>query len=117
MDTSDCVFCNIINRTIDSSNILKETDDVVAIKDILPKAPTHLIIVPKAHIESANDLTVDQAGLVGKMALLARDMAQELGVADSGYKLVINVGKHGGQTVKHLHMHMLGGKQLAELGI
>lgn len=117
MDTSDCVFCNIINRAIDASNIIKETDEVVVIKDILPKAPTHLLVVPKAHIESVNDLSENEAPLIGKMVLMAREMAQEQGVADTGYKLVFNVGKHGGQTVKHLHMHMLGGKQLAELGI
>ncbi len=114
MDNTDCVFCNIVNRTIASNNIVHETEDIIVIKDIMPKAPTHLLILPKQHIESVNELTAEQASLAGKLIMLAKDMADKCGVADTGYKLVFNVGKHGGQTVKHLHMHMLGGKQLPE---
>lgn len=115
MDNSDCVFCNIINRNIASNNIVHETDDVIVIQDIMPKAPTHLLILPKQHIESINDLTGAQAALAGKLIMTAKDMATKFNVSDTGYKLVFNVGKHGGQTVKHLHLHMLGGKQLPEL--
>ncbi len=114
METKDCVFCNIINRTIASNNIVNETDDMIVIKDIMPKAPTHLLILPKQHIDSVNEITEEQGPLAGKILLMAKEMAAKYGIADTGYKLVFNVGKHGGQTVKHLHMHLIGGKQLPE---
>lgn len=110
----DCVFCNIINHTI-ASDIIFENDQMVVIPDILPKAPTHLLVISKAHINSVNELEDKDAALVGAMILKARDVAKDKGVAESGYKLIFNVGRDGGQTVKHLHLHVLGGKQLAEI--
>ena len=114
MDNTDCVFCNIISRNIASNNIVHETNDLIVIKDIMPKAPTHLLILPKVHIDSVNELSPEQAGLAGELVMMAKEMANKYSVAETGYKLVFNVGKHGGQTVKHVHLHMLGGKQLSE---
>jgi histidine triad (HIT) family protein len=109
----DCVFCNIANRTI-ASDIVYEDDKFMVVRDVLPQAPVHLLIIPKAHIPSVNELSAGDATMVGSMVLLARDQAQKQGIADTGYKLVFNVGKHGGQTVHHLHLHLKGGKQLGE---
>lgn len=109
----DCVFCNIINRTIESQ-ILFEDADLIVIKDILPKAPVHLLIIPKPHTLSINHLSEDQQGLVGKMIMVAKDMAVKYGVAETGYKLLFNVGRDGGQVIPHLHLHLMGGKNLGE---
>jgi len=109
----DCVFCNIANHTM-TSTIIKEDDELMVIKDILPKAPVHLLVIPKKHIPSVTDLGDADSDLVGKMILAAKKVAEEQGVAQSGYKLIFNVGKHGGQIVPHLHLHLLGGKQLPE---
>jgi histidine triad (HIT) family protein len=111
---NDCVFCNIINRTLSSDNIVHETDDIIVLKDILPKAPVHLLVIPKEHILSVNELTEDNTALLGKMILEARDMAKKHEVDATGYKLIFNVGRHGNQTIEHIHLHLLGGKQLAE---
>lgn len=86
----------------------------MVIKDILPKAPVHLLVIPKKHIPSVTDLSDADSDLVGKMIMAGKKVAEEQGVAQSGYKLIFNVGKHGGQIVPHLHLHLLGGKQLPE---
>lgn len=109
----DCIFCNIANKTI-AAGIVYEDDQLMVVQDILPKAPVHLLVIPKAHIASVNDLDAEHIGIVGKMVLLAKDQARSHGVADSGYKLIFNVGPDGGQTVQHLHLHLLGGKPLGE---
>jgi len=109
----DCVFCNIINKTI-SSEILFESENLVVIRDIMPKAPVHLLVVPKKHIISASHLEQSDRQLIGEMVLAAKDMATKSGVGDTGYKLVFNVGKDGGQVIPHLHMHLLGGKHMGE---
>ncbi len=109
----DCVFCNIINRTV-KSDVLYEDDDLIIIKDIMPKAPVHVLIIPKKHIASVSEVTNGDKELLGSMVLAAKRVAEEQGIGQSGYKLVYNVGKHGGQTVPHLHLHVLGGKQLLE---
>lgn len=111
--TEDCVFCNIANKTIDSE-ILHEDDQLLVIKDIMPKAPVHLLIMPKEHIVSINELEQSHQDLIGAMILQAKRQAREQGVDQSGYKLVFNVGKDGGQVIPHLHLHVLGGKQLEE---
>ena len=111
--TDDCVFCNIINRTIDSE-ILEETEDYIIIRDILPKAPVHVLIIPKKHIISLNHLEKGDELMVGKLIFAAKNIANKLGVSDSGYKLIFNVGKDGGQVIAHLHLHMMGGKPLPE---
>ena len=109
----DCVFCNIINKTIESK-ILFENGELVVIKDILPKAPVHLLIMPKRHIISAGHLEPTDKELVGEMVLVAKDMAEKFGISETGYKLVFNVGRDGGMVVPHLHLHLLGGKSLGE---
>ncbi len=104
----DCIFCKIINKEI-SSEIIFEDEEVVVFKDIKPKSPVHLLIVPKKHIESINEAQEEDKELIGKLFLVARDFAKKTGVSDSGYKLLINVGEGGGQEVFHLHVHLMGG--------
>ena len=95
-----------------SADIVFENDQVIVFKDILPKAPVHLLVIPKKHIESVTDLTEADSAMLGQLILTAKEVAEKQGIAESGYKLIFNVGKHGGQVIKHLHIHMLGGKQL-----
>jgi histidine triad (HIT) family protein len=109
----DCVFCNIVNRTIESQ-ILFENERLIVIKDILPKAPVHLLVLPKKHILSIDHLETDDEPLVGEMIVLAKEMGKKYGVGETGYKLVFNVGRDGGQVIPHLHLHLLGGKKLGE---
>jgi histidine triad (HIT) family protein len=109
--TEDCIFCNIIGKTI-SAEIVEENDELIVIRDILPKAPVHLLIIPKQHIASVEYLTADHRTLVGDLVLAAQAQARKQGVAERGYKLIWNVGPDGGQTVQHLHLHLLGGKKL-----
>lgn len=94
--------------------MLLETDNIMVIKDIMPKAPVHLLIVSKKHIPSVNELTAVDGSLIAEIVLAAKEQAAKAGIAETGYKLVWNVGKHGGQVIPHLHLHVLGGKQLAE---
>lgn len=107
----DCVFCSIVNKVLEKE-LLYEDEKVVVFKDILPKAPVHLLIVSKEHIISLNHLTDAQEDLVGHMINIARKMALKYGVYESGYRLVFNVGRDGGQVIPHLHLHLMGGKNL-----
>jgi len=109
----DCVFCNIINKTIESE-ILFENERLIVIKDILPKAPVHLLIVPKKHILSITHTEPQDEALVGEMVVVAKEMALKFGVGETGYKLVFNVGRDGGQVIPHLHLHLMGGKKMGE---
>lgn len=109
----DCVFCNIAQHKL-PADIVLETDNIVVFKDIMPKAPVHLLVITKKHIPSVNELTSADGSLIAEMVLAAKDQAALAGIAESGYKLVWNVGKHGGQVIPHIHLHLLGGKQLAE---
>lgn len=104
----DCLFCKIAHREI-PSEFLYEDDDFVVFKDIKPHAPVHLLIVPKQHIRSINDLESKDAELLGRMFLVAKEMAKAQGVNESGYKLLFNVEKGGGQVIFHLHLHLFGG--------
>ena len=113
MTTNNCVFCKIINKSL-PSQILFEDGDLIVIKDIMPKAPLHLLVIPKKHIVGVNTLEAADEPLAGKMLFAAKEMANKSGVGESGYKLVFNVGKDGGQVVPHLHLHLLGGKKLSE---
>ncbi|MEL1136175.1 histidine triad nucleotide-binding protein [Desulfitobacterium sp. THU1] len=108
---SDCIFCKIINREI-PSEVVYEDERVLAFKDINPVAPVHVLIIPKKHSESLNDLNPEDEALVGHLVIVATQLAEELGIADSGYRLVNNCGDDGGQVVKHLHFHLIGGKRL-----
>lgn len=109
----DCVFCNIIDKTIEAE-FLFENEDLIVIKDILPKAPVHLLIIPRKHILSINHVEQEDEKLAGEMIFVAKEMAKKFGVYETGYKLVFNVGRDGGQVIAHLHMHLLGGKKLPE---
>jgi histidine triad (HIT) family protein len=109
----DCVFCNIVNRTIEAQ-ILFENERLIVIKDILPKAPVHLLIIPKKHILSITHTEAEDEALVGEMIVIAKEMAKKYGIGESGYKLVFNVGRDGGQVIPHLHLHLLGGKLMGE---
>jgi histidine triad (HIT) family protein len=105
----DCIFCKIANKEV-KGEIIYENDKVIAFKDIHPKAVFHILVVPKKHIESVDKLEENDKELVGEMALAAKNIAEDNNI--SGYKLVINVGRDGGQIVDHLHMHLLGGKPI-----
>ena len=107
----DCIFCKIINGEIPSTKVYEDAF-VYAFEDINPEAPVHVVIVPKMHIESLDALDVSHKELIGHLQLMAALIAKEKGIADDGYRLVSNIGKHGGQTVFHLHYHILGGRQL-----
>ena len=105
-----CLFCQIANGET-SSEILFENDVLVVFKDINPAAPVHLLIVPKRHIRSINDLTETDRPILSELLMTARDMAGRHGVAESGYRLFINVERGGGQVIFHLHLHLIGGWQ------
>jgi histidine triad (HIT) family protein len=107
----DCIFCKIINGEIPSKKVYEDAF-VYAFEDINPEAPVHVVIVPKVHIESLDTLDVSHKERIGHLQLMAAQIAKEKGIADDGYRLVSNIGKHGGQTVLHLHYHILGGRQL-----
>ena len=104
----DCIFCKIANGETDT-HFLYETDTVVVFRDINPHAPVHLLIVPKKHIRSINDLAEDDGPILSEAVMAARLMARDLGIDRSGYKLLFNVESGGGQVIFHLHMHLLGG--------
>lgn len=104
-----CLFCRIVTREV-AAEIVAENEDCLAFKDAHPEAPVHILVIPKKHISSLNDLA-DGAD-VGALAMMAAEVAREAGVADSGYRTVINTNGNGGQSVFHLHMHVLGGRKL-----
>jgi len=106
-----CLFCKIIRRDI-PGDIVYEDDEIVAFNDIHPQAPTHVLVVPKRHIETLNDVQADQAELVGKLILRATAIAHERKIAQAGFRLVLNTNRQAGQTVFHIHLHLLGGRAL-----
>jgi len=103
-----CTFCKIIEGKL-SAEIIYKDKKFIAFKDINPKAPFHILIVPKRHINSVNHLKLKDKELVGGLILVAKKIAKKIGIAKKGYKLVFNVGKGGGQLINHLHLHLLGG--------
>lgn len=105
---SDCIFCRIIQGDSSAKFVYKD-NDMVAFHDTKPDAPVHVLIVPVEHIESINALEERHSAVISKMMLKAKEIAEELGIKDSGYKLVINVGSGAGQIVFHLHIHLIGG--------
>ena len=109
----DCIFCKIIDGEIPSEKVYEDSD-VLAFRDIAPQAPQHIVIIPKKHIKSANELAEDTAEVVGKVFLAAGKIAKELGFAENGYRIVNNCGEDGGQTVGHLHFHLLAGRQMSD---
>ncbi len=113
---NDCIFCKIRDGEI-PSEILYRDDDCFVIRDINPIAPTHLLIIPNQHFAQLSELGSEPNSVFSSMFAAARAMAEREGVADSGYRLIINQGSDGGQEVMHLHMHLLGGKPLRRLGL
>ena len=107
----DCIFCRIAAGGI-PANVLHQDEDLVAFRDIDPKAPVHVLVIPRRHVDSVNELESGDAGLVGRMVLVARSVAISEGIAEPGYRLVLNTGPDGGQSVGHLHLHLLGGRGL-----
>ena len=108
----DCIFCQIVSGKIPSDMVYQD-EEIIAFRDIKPQAPVHLIITPRRHISSLVHLSEADFPLVGRMVAVANRLAKEEGVADSGYRLVINCGKEGGQVVPHLHLHLIGGRMLS----
>jgi histidine triad (HIT) family protein len=105
----DCLFCRIVADEIPSTRVA-EDDTVIAIRDIAPRAPTHILVMPREHVPSAADLTESDAPLLGRAFAMAAEIARSEGIAEGGYRIVTNVGTWGGQTVDHLHFHLMGGR-------
>ena len=108
---TDCLFCKIIAGEIPSTEVYSD-DDIYAFRDINPAAPTHLLVIPKKHLTDVKSAGAEDEALMGKLLLRANDIAAEQGLTDDGFRYVINTGRNGGQTVFHLHLHILGGRQL-----
>jgi histidine triad (HIT) family protein len=108
---SDTIFDKIIRREI-PADILYEDDEVLAFSYVNPQAPVHFLVIPKQRIPTINDITPEQAALVGKLVLVAQRLAADKGVAEDGYRLVMNCNEYGGQTVFHIHLHVLGGRPM-----
>jgi diadenosine tetraphosphate (Ap4A) HIT family hydrolase len=109
---SDCVFCGIAAGKI-KANLVYQDDAVVAFKDIAPKAPVHILIIPRRHLVSVLDIQSEDHALIGQIFQVAARLAREQGIADSGFRLVVNSGADAGQSVFHLHYHLLGGRQMS----
>lgn len=109
---SGCIFCDIASKKITTS-LLYEDELVVAFNDLYPKAPIHILIIPKQHISTINDIQLDQENLIGHLFSVAKILANQLNIAEKGYRVVMNCNQHGGQAVYHIHLHFLGGKQLS----
>lgn len=110
---ADCIFCKIVNKEI-PSQVLYEDDNILAFKDINPVAPVHILIIPKKHLVNINDLTEEDKVLIGDIFVIIKKLAAELGVSESGYRVVTNTGPDSGQEVAHLHFHLIGGKELGK---
>ncbi len=108
---SDCLFCRIISGELPSAQVYSD-DAVVAIRDISPQAPTHILLLSRKHVASVGELGKADVDLMGKLFAAGTELARREGVAEGGYRLVVNVGRNGGQTVDHLHVHMLGGRPM-----
>ena len=106
---SDCLFCRIAAGEVPAT-VVHDDDLVVAIRDIAPRAPTHILLMPRRHIASAAELTEGDGPMLGRLFAIAADLARSEGIADRGYRLVSNVGRSAGQSVDHLHVHLMGGR-------
>lgn len=108
---SDCLFCGIVEGKI-KGNIVYQDDSVVAFKDVNPKAPVHVLIIPRKHVVGVLDLTAEDGAVIGHIFAVAARLAREQGIADSGFRVVVNSGADAGQSVFHLHYHLLGGRRM-----
>ena len=106
----ECLFCRIVNKEI-PSKIEYEDDELIAINDVNPQAPLHILIIPKEHIERPADVTEGDAAIIGKMVVIAKKIATQKGYAKDGFRLVLNSGPHAGQAVMHVHLHLLAGRK------
>ncbi|TET36985.1 MAG: histidine triad nucleotide-binding protein [Planctomycetota bacterium] len=111
----DCIFCKIAAGDIPADKVY-EDEEILAFKDVNPVAPVHVLFVPKDHIAGVNDLNERTAAIVGKIFLAAQKVAAELGVADSGYRIIANTNRDAGQEVFHIHLHLLGGRRMGAMG-
>ena len=109
---SDCLFCKILEGEI-QADIVFQNDDVLAFRDVNPKAPTHILIIPRMHISTINDLAENHELIMGKLFSVAKIIAAQEGVSDDGYRLVVNCNEKAGQTVFHIHMHLLAGRSMS----
>lgn len=108
----ECVFCRIVAGELPAEIVYQE-EEFLAFRDIAPQAPTHLLVIPKAHVTSAAELTEGQEKFAGRLITIARSLAEKEGIAKRGFRLVINCGAEGGQIVPHLHLHLIGGRHMA----
>lgn len=108
---TDCLFCKMASGAIKPATVYEDAD-VLAFRDIDPKAPTHVLVIPKRHIATLNDLSAADADIVGKLFLVAKEIAQKEGIAVRGYRTVMNCNREAGQSVFHLHLHLLGGRAM-----
>ena len=111
VDAKDCIFCRIIEKQI-PCEVVYEDNKVIGFKDISPQAPVHIVIIPKEHFSDLNCMQENQSEVIGHIFMVAKKIAQTLEIAESGYRVVTNCGKQGGQTVEHIHFHLLGGRML-----
>jgi len=109
---NDCLFCKIVTGDLPADIVLQD-DDVIAFRDISPKAPTHILVIPRQHIATLNDLKTTDTELVGKLYLTASRIAADEGIADAGYRTVMNCNEAAGQSVFHIHLHLLGGRPMS----
>ena len=107
----DCLFCKMVSGEI-QPDVVFEDDDVLAFRDVSPQAPVHVLVIPKSHIATTNELTPEHAVLIGKMVLAARQIAADEGIAEPGYRMVMNCNPEAGLSVYHIHLHMLGGRPM-----
>lgn len=112
--TENCIFCQIVAHQ-SPADILFQDEDITAFRDRFPAAPVHVLIVPNRHIASLNRIQAEDAALLGKLLVTARELAEQAGIAAGGYRVMINTGAQAGQTVFHLHVHLMGGRQLSGL--
>ena len=112
MKDANCLFCKFVSGEI-KADFVHETDSVLAFRDINPQAPTHILIIPRKHIPTINDLQDDDSGVLGQMFAAARDIARKEGIDEAGFRMTMNCNKAAGQTVFHLHLHLLGGRNFA----
>ncbi|MBT3240357.1 MAG: histidine triad nucleotide-binding protein [Chloroflexi bacterium] len=111
MENVDCIFCKIIKGDLPSDKV-HEDDTIIAFRDINPVAPTHILIVPKKHITDNNDFYPEDEEIAGRMFSVVRELAKKEGITESGYRLIMNTGKDGGQEVPHMHLHLIGGQKM-----
>jgi histidine triad (HIT) family protein len=108
---TDCLFCKIVNDEVKASLVYRD-EQVTAFRDIHPVAPIHILIIPNKHIESVNQLQAEDEPLIGHMFMVGREIATQENIHQGGYRIIVNTGPHGGQTVFHMHLHLIGGQRM-----